>query len=123
MRDAFSLLVKLGLLATVLAVVMLAWDGGAEAGTAGRHMGGIHATQPCHDEAAATTNMAADTATDRDGCPENGCAATGCAHVAAILPATPLRAIAYDAQPLPLRPAVRLSSQADTGPPAKPPRS
>lgn len=111
----------------VLAVFMLAWGGGTGAEAAARHHGGVHAAMPCHDTADAPGADGQGCAQSSDdgghACPDGRCAPAGAHHAAAMPPAVEVEDVAYDQAPPLARPAIRLAQQADTGPPARPPRT
>ncbi|ARJ67274.1 hypothetical protein WV31_17170 [Magnetospirillum sp. ME-1] len=120
MRDLFSRLSRLCLPALALAVALVAWSAGPQAGEAMHHQGGVHQDMPCHEQ---TAKDAPGDRHDAGGhaCPDCLCLTSGCAS-AALPGVTALPAQSFAPAPLRARPAARLETQALVGPPAEPPR-
>ncbi|CUW38951.1 conserved exported protein of unknown function [Magnetospirillum sp. XM-1] len=126
MRDLFSRLSRLCLPALALAVGLVAWSAGAQAGEGMHHQGGVHAMQthgesmPCHEQ---TAKDAPGDRHDAGGhaCPDCLCLSSGCAS-AALPGMTGLPTRSFAPVPLRARPVARLETQAQAGPPAEPPR-
>lgn len=126
MRDLLSRLSRLCLPALLLAVALVAWSAGAEAGGAMHHQDGGHAMHagadavPCRGQAAEAVPGEHHDAGGH-GCPDCLCPSAGCAS-AALPGMTGIQTRAFTPAPPRAVPAIRLQTQALVGPPAEPPR-
>ncbi|WP_043743591.1 hypothetical protein [Paramagnetospirillum magneticum] len=123
MSTVLSRLLRLGLPALLLAVGLLAWNGGAQAAEDMEH-GSAHAMHadgavPCHQQGHDDAPVPEHHKKADKGC----CLFSGCASAAAALPGMAGEApVTFTVAP-PLAPApTRLVTQAQSGPPAEPPR-